>query len=185
MMKLAASMIMAIGAFIAHAVATDESSTTTNVITQSDLRIFDPRPYLPAPTTTTTEPIVVAQSTSSGTMRCTEWVDLASSVGIKADEMKMAMRILYRESRCNPKSVNSTLNQNGTTDIGLAQLNDATWCLPSRFAPNGWLQQAGIISTCNDLLNAETNLRAMVAVMRYAERVTGCAWHPWNLCDDE
>lgn len=181
--KLAATLVIAVAGLTTHALVTEEQQTHDAMIVQSDLRIFDPRPYL-APPTTIAEQIVVAQSTTKIT-RCTEWIELAASVGVKADEMKMAMRILYRESRCNPKSVNSTKNRNGSIDYGLSQINDETWCLPSRVAPRGWLQQAGVLNSCADLLDAETNLRAMVAVMRYAERTTGCAWHPWLLCDEE
>jgi hypothetical protein len=182
MAKLALALVALVAGFSAHSVANDSPAPTPTTVPVR--RVFDPRPYLAAPTTTTTV-LVVAASEGSGSIRCPEWIPLAESVGVRPDEMKTAMRILYRESRCNPRSVNSTKNADGSVDYGLSQVNDRTWCLPSSTAPRGWLQQAGIVETCRDLFNAETNLRAMVAIMRYAERVTGCPWHPWRLCDGQ
>jgi hypothetical protein len=93
------------------------------------------------------------------------------------------MRILYRESRCSASAVNSTKNRNGSIDYGLSQINDRTWCLPTKYSKKGFLQTKGIISTCEDLLDPEKNLRSMVALMAYSEERTGCPFTPWLLCD--
>lgn len=144
------------------------------------LTVFDPRSSLPMPIPTTTE---VIKKFSDSEIRCPEWHDLALSVGIKKRDLPTAMRIVYRESRCFPWAKNTTLNRDGSIDYGLAQINDRTWCLPSRYYKQGYLQSKGIIDRCEDLLKPETNLRAMVELMAYSEGSSGCAFTPWRMCD--
>lgn len=150
------------------------------IILPSTATIFDPRESLPMPTTTTSEPI---RKFSDSEIRCPEWHDLARSVGIKKRDLPTAMRIVYRESRCFPWVKNTTLNRDGSIDYGLAQINDRTWCLPSRYYKQGYLQSKGIIERCEDLLKPEINLRAMVELMAYSEGSSGCAFTPWRMCD--
>lgn len=159
----------------------ESSSLPEAVIAPSTtVTIFDPRGSLPMPIPTTTQPI---KKFSDSEIRCPEWHDLARSVGIKKRDLPTAMRIVYRESRCFPWVKNTTLNRDGSIDYGLAQINDRTWCLPSRYYKQGYLQSKGIIDRCEDLLKPETNLRAMVELMAYSEGSSGCAFTPWRMCD--
>jgi hypothetical protein len=56
------------------------------------------------------------------TKRCPEWEDKFREYGLPA---KTFSYIAYRESRCNPKAHNTTLNRNKTQDLGLVQVNSS------------------------------------------------------------
>jgi hypothetical protein len=94
--------------------------------------------------------------------------------------MRTVDTIMHRESACLARSHNTTLNRDGSTDIGLMQLNDRSWCLPNRWNPYGYLQAQGIIETCDDLFNPATNLKAARAIYEYAERTSGRGFGPWG-----
>jgi len=182
--KLIMAVYVLVLGWMTHDVVTNLPTPAVEIVEPMRGHVYDPRPYLPAPTSTTTTTIVVEAFTTRYEDRCPEWRPLVESLGVRSDEIAYVMRIIYRESRCNPKSVNSTLNRDGSIDYGLAQVNDRTWCLPTKYAKRGWLQQQRIVETCADLLDAETNLRAMVALMDYSRERTGCAFTPWLLCDE-
>lgn len=140
-------------------------------------------------TTTTTEPPRVVQEVLdlSGTDwtglarmahgKCGEWHDLAMLVGWPAEEWPTLSYVLHRESRCNIGSHNKTDPMSGSR--GLMQIN-GYWCRPSQYSKAGWLQDQGILSTCDDLYNPEINLRAGLAIWLYGEDRHGCGWRgPW------
>lgn len=182
MIKVAVVIYFAAVGWITHtAVTMDETSTDVAAIAQPV--IFDPRPYLPAPTTTSTTVVVESMSVRY-VDRCPEWRGLVESYGVTKEQLPFVMRIIYRESRCNADAINDTKNRDGSIDYGLAQINDKTWCLPTRYSSRGWLQERRIVQTCRDLLDAETNVRALVALMAYSSDRTGCPFTPWLLCDD-
>jgi hypothetical protein len=135
----------------------------------------------PSTTTTTTEaariPLIVEG------LLCPEWHDLAVEVGISIDDLPIVMAIIHRESRCLPGVINKTLNRDGSWDLGLSQVNDRSWCEKNRWNPIGYLQAQGIISTCEDLLDPEMNLRSMLALMNYSEVNAPCRFEPWKWCD--
>ena len=133
-------------------------------------------PYLIEPTLKTTTTI----SLDDPSQPCGEWRSEMLEAGIKVNQIDQALYILNRESRCNPKAWNRTLNADGSSDMGLAQINDRSWCKPSRYWPNGYLQAKGILSRCRDLFDPMINLRAMVELMRYSEGSQGCAFAPWR-----
>ena len=56
------------------------------------------------------------------TKRCPEWESKFKQYGLPA---KTFSYIAYRESRCNPKAHNTTLNRNGSQDLGLVQVNSS------------------------------------------------------------
>ena len=107
---------------------------------------------------------------------CEQVFDTAKAIGWPVDQLGMVVAIAQRESRCTPKAHNTTLNRNKSTDIGVMQINDKTWCLPSKYWPNGYLQAYGLITECNDLFDLETNLRAALAIYRYSN-----GWRAWSL----
>jgi hypothetical protein len=108
---------------------------------------------------------------------CGEWYDLAMSIGWPADEWSTMSYVLFRESRCNIGSWNRTDTNGGSR--GLMQIN-GYWCQPSRWSQAGWLQDRGILTTCEDLFQPEVNLRAGLAVWLYGEQKHGCGWRgPW------
>lgn len=182
-MRAIAVIYVAIAGWLTHGVVTnlpEQQVAPVVTVATTTTTIYDPRPHLPAPTTTT---VPVTAMSVRYEDRCPEWRDAVLAAGVTLEELPTAMRIIYRESRCNAGSVNSTLNRDGSIDYGLSQVNDRTWCLPTKYSKRGWLQQQGILTTCADLLDPATNIRAMVALMRYSEERTGCPWTPWRLCD--
>lgn len=109
--------------------------------------------------------------------RCGQWYDLAIAVGWPKEEWSTMSYVLYRESRCNVDSHNKTDPSSGSR--GLMQIN-GYWCRPSKWSQKGWLQDKGILNTCDDLFNPEINLRAGLAIWLYGEQKHGCGWRgPW------
>jgi hypothetical protein len=82
-----------------------------------------------ATTTTTTLPMAELSVESKKripkdeTERCPEWESKFVEYGLPP---KLFSYIAWRESRCNPKAHNTTLNKDGSRDIGLLQVN-STW----------------------------------------------------------
>jgi hypothetical protein len=64
--------------------------------------------------------------------------------------------------------------------MGLTQINDRSWCLPSRYYKKGYLQSLGIIEYCEDLFDPLTNLIAAKALYDYSKE-KGSGFQPWNL----
>lgn len=108
--------------------------------------------------------------------RCGEYHDLAISVGWSEAQWKKLSFVMYRESRCNTLSFNRTDPNGGSR--GLIQIN-GFWCRPSRYNKNGWLQDQGILQTCDDLFIPEVNLRAGLAMWNYSQDRNKCGWRPW------
>lgn len=90
--------------------------------------------------------------------KCPQWWNVALDAGWKRSEMATLDFIMHRESRCQPGAHNTTMNADGSTDLGLTQINDRSWCLPNRFYKQGYLQSLGIITYCEDLFDPTTNL---------------------------
>lgn len=90
-------------------------------------------------------------------------------------DIETLMRVIYRESRCDPNAYNKTDPHTGS--YGLAQLN-GYWCRPSKYWPQGWLQAQGIVTRCADLWDPLTNLRAAQAIHRNS------GWLPWRTADE-
>ena len=67
--------------------------------------------------------------------------------------------------------VHNVADPNGGS-YGLTQIN-GFWCLPNTQWPIGWLQAQGLIEQCDDLFNAETNLRSALAIWHNS------GWGPW------
>jgi len=136
-------------------------------------------------TTTTIEPAPThtANDGIPPTSRCGMWWGLATQLGWHADSMPTLDYVMWRESRCDPTQHNTTRNKDGSTDIGLTQINDRSWCLPTRWYPKGYLQTMGILSTvgCEELFDPATNLKAAKAIHDYAQEHNGNGFQPWGL----
>ena len=134
-----------------------------------------PRPLSVAPTTTLPPPPADA--------RCPQWWGLAREVGFTDDQLPTLDYLMWRESRCDPTQHNTTRNKDGSTDVGLTQINDWSWCLPTRWYPNGYLQTIGVLTTvgCEQLFDPATNLKAALAIHAYSTETTGNGWQPWQL----
>jgi len=103
--------------------------------------------------------------------RCDEWMDLAREVGWSEDQLPKLSYTIYRESRCRPEQHNPDDPMGGSN--GLTQINQF-WCKPTRYWPGGWLQAQGVLDHCDELYDAETNLRAALAIRNNS------GWSPWG-----
>lgn len=121
-------------------------------------------------TTTTTTTTTTIPRTD-----CEKIKDLARSIGWVESELDNLIKIVYRESRCSPSVINKTLNKDGSYDYGLLQINDKSWCKPTRYHKNGYLQKLGLITNCNDLLNPIINLSAGLILFNYSN-----GWRQWE-----
>ncbi len=125
-------------------------------------------PYLIEPSTTTssTSSTIYIDPYSSA---CEQFSALAVNLGWPADQRTVLESVMFRESRCIPQSVNSNDPNGGSR--GLMQIN-GFW--------TPWLTDAGIINQVNDLLHAETNLLAALAIYNYGVERYGYGWGPWS-----
>jgi len=122
------------------------------------------------------DPVAVAKPKAL----CPQWWDTALEAGWELDQLPILDQIVYRESRCLTQAHNTTLNADGSTDIGLTQVNDRSWCLPTRWYPNGYLQTLGKINYCKDLFDPYLNLVAAKALYDYSEKTHGNGFKPWG-----
>jgi len=123
-------------------------------------------PFLIEPTTTT--------SSTSSTLyidpystACQQFSALAVNLGWPVEQRDKLEMVMHRESRCIVSSHNKrdTVGQS----YGLMQIN-SFWCK----GPNSYLQKAGLITSCENLLQAETNLKAGLIIW------TRSGWSPWR-----
>ena len=108
-----------------------------------------------APATTTTVP-----------KGCAEYVADAITAGWPADQAPVLARVMFRESRCNPKAWNGADSNGGSR--GLLQINGIH---------EAWLIEAGIITKLDDLFYPDVNIRAAVHLYRM---VGISAWRATN-----
>lgn len=102
---------------------------------------------------------------------CEIALQTALDVGWPAKELAKLAVIMWRESRCSPSAHNA--KDPGSGSYSLLQIN-SYWCEPNRYWPQGWLQAKGIVTTCTDLYDPATNLRAGLAIWRNS------SWQPWS-----
>ena len=109
--------------------------------------------------------------------RCPQWYDLAMRFFPPA-EWDTIDFLLYRESRCDLEALNPK-DTNGKPSYSLFQIN-AFWCNPSKHYEQGFLQHQGVLTTCDDLFEPETQFRAARAI--YVEGLVrhGRGWRSWG-----
>lgn len=111
---------------------------------------------------------------------CQQWLPLALEVGWTADRVmaERLLSIMWRESRCNYDSWYKQDPNGGS--LGLLQINQY-WCKPNRYTDRGYLQDVGVLETCDELFDPATNLRAGLALYSYSVyKNGGNGWHPWR-----
>jgi len=123
-----------------------------------------PVPQIPV-TTLTTQP-------RAPKTLCEQVFDTAKAIGWPTDQLGMLVAIAMRESRCQPDAFNANDPNGGS--YGVMQIN-GFWCQPSRYWPNGYLQAYGLLTSCTDLYDRETNLRAALNIYRYSD-----GWRAWG-----
>ena len=142
--------------------APDASGAPSGTIALAPISV---QPYLIEPTTTTSSTIYIDPYTSA----CEQFSALAINLGWPADQRTVLESIMFRESRCIPNSVNSKDPNGGSR--GLMQIN-GFW--------TPWLTERGIITQAEDLLQAQTNLLAALAIYNYGVERYGFGWGPWS-----
>jgi hypothetical protein len=123
------------------------------------------QPYLIEPTTTTSSTIYIDPYTSA----CEQFSALAINLGWDPDQRTVLESIMKRESNCTPNAINRKDPFGGSR--GLLQIN-GSW--------HKWLIGKGIITKKQDLLHAQTNLLAGLAIYNYGMERYGFGWGPWS-----
>ena len=113
LLKLTASLIALSTLFAGTAYASQPNPTQTHPATQTQL----PREPMP-----TIIEILPAGIPNDKTKRCPQWEPKFAEHGLP---VKAFSYIAWRESRCRIKAHNTTLNRNGSQDLGLVQVNSS------------------------------------------------------------
>jgi hypothetical protein len=129
------------------------------------------RPVASSSTTSTTQPPAPPRRAleASDGQSCPGWMDVAREVGWPEQELAMVGAVTYFESRCR----NDVRGDHGKSWTAW-QIHTKSWCRPTRWYPNGYLQSLQIVTTCEDLLNPHTAARAALAIWQYG------GWKQWT-----
>ena len=161
--KIIGIVLCTLFGFTALTGAPDASGAKPDTIA---LAPFDVQPYLIEPTTTTSSTIYIDPYTSA----CEQFSALAVNLGWPADQRTVLESIMKRESNCTPNAINRKDPFGGSR--GLLQIN-GSW--------HKWLIGKGIITQKQDLLQAQTNLLAGLAIYNYGVERYGFGWGPWSV----
>ena len=142
--------------------APDASGAPSSTIALAPL---DVTPYLIEPTTTTSSTIFIDPYSSA----CEQFSALAVNLGWPRDERTVLESVMFRESRCIPNTVNGKDPNGGSR--GLMQIN-GFW--------TPWLIERGLITSPENLLQADVNLRAALEIYNYGVDRYGYGWGPWS-----
>ena len=117
--------------------------------------------------------------------KCGQWWQAMHDLGWSDKDIVKGDAIMFRESRCNPASVNpddpTTIGKHKGS-FGLFQIN-LYWIKKTAWYPQGFLQtkmQRPIAPT--DLLDPQINLSAALEIIRQNLADGGCGWSAWKAC---
>ena len=154
--KIIASLITALWGFaLAIGPANSESGQPS--------RTFDVYPYLIEPTTTTSSTLFIDPYATAPE----QFAALAVNLGWPVEQYKKLVMVITRESNGIATSHNTKDPMTGS--YGLLQIN-GFWCRGA----NSYLQKAGLITSCEMLLDPQINLRAGLIIF------TRSGWSPWG-----
>jgi hypothetical protein len=126
-------------------------------------RTIDVRPYLIEPPTTTTSTLFVDPYATAPE----QFAALAVNLGWPVSEYATLVKVIKRESNGTPLAHNEDDPMTGS--YGLMQIN-GFWCK----GENSFLQKAGLLTSCEMLLDPQINLRAGLIIF------TRSGWSPWR-----
>ena len=106
----------------------------------------------------------VAPTTTVPYKGCMEYLNDAIIAGWPIKESPMILRVIQRESACNPLALNAKDSNGGSR--GLFQVNSIH---------DRWLKEAGIITQRDDLFNPDVNILAALHLWRKV------GWSAWAL----
>jgi len=159
--KLIGLVLCTVFGFTALTGAPDASKEPSGTIALAPMSV---EPYLIEPTTTTSSTIYIDPYSSA----CEQFSALAINLGWDPDQRTVLESIIWRESNCTPNAIN---NKDPRKSFGLMQVN-GFWL--------DYLSERGIITELEDLLHAETNLIAGLAIYNYGMERYGFGWGPWS-----
>jgi hypothetical protein len=164
MKTLTIALAIAFGALLGlvPAIAADAPETSPEASTSVPVATTTLAPAQPA------QPLLRDLETPDG-QSCPGWMDLAREVGWPETELPMVGAVTYFESRCRM----DVRGDNGVSWTAF-QIHTKSWCLPSKYYPNGYLQTIGLVSTCDNLLDPPTAARAALAIWEYG------TWTQWT-----
>jgi hypothetical protein len=126
-------------------------------------RTLDVHPYLIEPTTTTSSTLFIDPYSTAPE----QFAALAVNLGWPVEQYKKLVMVITRES--NGIATNHNKKDPMTGSYGLMQIN-GFWCK----GPNSFLQKAGLLTSCEMLLDPQINLRAGLIIF------TRSGWSPWR-----
>lgn len=154
--KIIASLITALWGFtLALGPANSESGQPS--------RTIDVRPYLIEPPTTTTSTLFIDPYSTAPE----QFAALAVNLGWPVEQYEKLVMVITRESNGIATSHNTKDPMTGS--YGLMQIN-GFWCNGA----NSFLQKAGLLTSCEMLLDPQINLRAGLIIY------TRSGWSPWR-----
>lgn len=122
------AVVIVYGAFVSTILSWNTDTSEKPRLSQIVSVQSQPRVETPTTTTSTTLPYVktprklIDQIPSDPDKRCPQWETKFAEYGLPVE---LFSYIAYRESRCNPKAHNTTLNKDGSQDLGLVQINSS------------------------------------------------------------
>jgi hypothetical protein len=126
-------------------------------------RTLDVHPYLIEPTTSTSSTLFIDPYATAAE----QFAALAVNLGWPVEQYQKLVKVITRESNGNPSAHNEKDPMTGS--FGLMQIN-GFWCK----GKNSFLQKAGLLTSCEMLLDPEINLRAGLIIY------TRSGWSPWR-----
>lgn len=126
-------------------------------------RTIELAPYLIEPTTTTSSTLFIDPYATAPE----QFAALAVNLGWPVEQYKKLVMVITRESNGIATSHNTKDPMSGS--YGLMQIN-GFWCRGA----NSYLQKAGLITSCEMLLDPQINLRAGLIIF------TRSGWSPWS-----
>ena len=154
--KLLAGLISALLGFTAF-LGPDNGQSSPSRVT------LDVAPFLFEPPTTTSSTLFIDPYATAAE----QFAALAVNLGWPVDEYETLVKVITRES--NGIAIAHNENDPMTGSYGLMQIN-GFWCRGA----NSYLQKAGLISSCEMLLDPQINLRAGLIIF------TRSGWSPWR-----
>lgn len=155
LLVIAMAAMGVVGTAALSALPPDSEDPTTFTATPdpwSDIVLYEaPQTTIGAPQTS--EPAPVGY--------CPQIVPLALSEGFSEAEAALLSRIAWHESRCQTGIVGDL---NVGESYGILQIYTNTWCEPSRYWPDGYLQAALVLEECSELFDPATAVRAARAI---------------------
>ncbi len=154
--KLLAGLISALLGFTALIGPQEAESSPSRVI-------LDVAPFLIEPSTTTSSTLYIDPYATAAE----QFAALAVNLGWPVSEYDTIVKVITRESNAIAIAHNSKDPMGGS--YGLMQIN-GFWCRGA----NSYLQKAGLLTSCEMLLDPQINLRAGLIIF------TRSGWSPWR-----